>query len=266
MAPWEWLNQWDTILSAVNKKEDLSDVVGEIKMELSRYDARGLQTNEGASDWKKENEYSSWEESEFRVDHQFIISHHGIEHFNGTLLHLAVLNGCAKVVDALIEAGANINAKDKTREECPLHFAIQQNHIDIVNILLTKGASTDAVTTTGSTPLSIATDCGRNHIKELLEKAKAHRSLNATQVEGECSNKRAIVFVGLAVSAIAAVLFATGVVAVELMSVIAAVVIIAAAPVITYSILKLMCAPSSGQLRGVVTIPTSSTSCLAANS
>lgn len=74
---------------------------------------------------------------------------------NLTPLHVAAKNGYQRIVQLLIESGANFNAQTQMiliilifYGETPLHFAAMNGHDNIVNDLLNAGADasiTDAI-------------------------------------------------------------------------------------------------------------------------
>eukprot|EP00752_Nemacystus_decipiens_P003302 g3056.t1 len=61
-----------------------------------------------------------------------------------TPLHLAAQLGRAEVVEALVEAGANVNILGGARAEPPLHLATRYGHTAAMLALLRKGADIDA--------------------------------------------------------------------------------------------------------------------------
>ena len=58
--------------------------------------------------------------------------------FDWTPLHYAIDQGHINVVNFLIKNGANINAKTKSNSN-PLHFASQNGNLEIVTLLVEKG-------------------------------------------------------------------------------------------------------------------------------
>jgi len=84
-----------------------------------------------------------------------------------TPLHLAAHKGHASVVDQLLKAGADIDAKDK-KGYTPLFFAAGEGHVAIVKRLIDDGADQSTVDTDGMSPLLIALKEGHNDIAELL--------------------------------------------------------------------------------------------------
>ena len=60
-----------------------------------------------------------------------------------------------KEVKRLIQAGANINAKDK-KGKTPLHFAAQQGNFELVKLLIENGADVNAKDNAWITPLHLA--------------------------------------------------------------------------------------------------------------
>jgi len=73
---------------------------------------------------------------------------------NVTLLHIAAVGDAdATVLEILLAAGADPNARD-SRGRCPLHYAIRWSRpIEIVNVLLDSGANVNAQTVEGISPL-----------------------------------------------------------------------------------------------------------------
>ncbi|GFR24301.1 ankyrin repeat family protein [Trichonephila clavata] len=84
-----------------------------------------------------------------------------------TLLHYAAEGGCERVIDALIQNGANIEVEDKEKNT-PLHRAAKNGYIDIVNTLIGNGADVNKVTIYGRTPLFLAVAEGHMDIVNTL--------------------------------------------------------------------------------------------------
>jgi ankyrin repeat protein len=61
-------------------------------------------------------------------------------------LHLAAQAGNADAVRALLDRGADINAKDSTHGRTPLIFAVSQNRLDAMKLLIAKGANVRSTT------------------------------------------------------------------------------------------------------------------------
>lgn len=92
--------------------------------------------------------------------------------YNQTLLHCAAVVDNAELTQALIEAGANIDAIDL--EECtPLYRAVSNGSIKVLKILLKAGASTKPYRPGNTSPLHIAVRRGFNLGVKLLIEAKA---------------------------------------------------------------------------------------------
>jgi len=82
------------------------------------------------------------------------------EHINvqssaGTPLHLAVINGKLGIVNALIEKGPNLDLQD-LQGNTPLHIAVKEGKLDIVNALIERCASLNVRSSFMDTPLHLA--------------------------------------------------------------------------------------------------------------
>jgi len=72
------------------------------------------------------------------------------------LMRMAILGGSAKVVEIILDHGANPNKLTSTDGYTYLHDAVSENQIDMVKVLLAKGANPNLKTTKGRTPLYYA--------------------------------------------------------------------------------------------------------------
>ncbi|MGE0873964.1 MAG: ankyrin repeat domain-containing protein [Burkholderiales bacterium] len=81
-----------------------------------------------------------------------------------TALMMASLNGDVRIMEDLVQAGAEINQEGWT----PLHYAAFEGKADAARYLLAKGADKDAVAPNGYTPLMIAARNGKADVAKLL--------------------------------------------------------------------------------------------------
>lgn len=72
-----------------------------------------------------------------------------------TALHVAAKKGATALTQRLLELGAKVDDRDRTRHT-PLHFAAATGHTTVVNVLLHHGADVNARSADGSTPLHYA--------------------------------------------------------------------------------------------------------------
>ena len=99
--------------------------------------------------------------------------------FSGdTPLHTHAGEGRKEVVEILINAGANVNAKNDTGMS-PLHNAVTK---EVVELLIAEGADVNAKNKHGGTPLHEAAASGHKEIVELLIAEGA--DVNAKDVNG----------------------------------------------------------------------------------
>lgn len=75
--------------------------------------------------------------------------------------------GYRKGADALIAAGANINAQDKDGWT-PLHHAVYGAHDKLVSLLLDRGANPAIEAKGGITALDVATQTNREPVKKMI--------------------------------------------------------------------------------------------------
>jgi ankyrin repeat protein len=76
--------------------------------------------------------------------------------------------GAANVVRALIRAGANVDACDGVKHCTALHMAARRGNIEIAEALLDCGADMEARDSLGDTPLRRAVNCGQTGVAALL--------------------------------------------------------------------------------------------------
>ena len=98
-----------------------------------------------------------------------------------TPLHMAARNGIIFVVRFLLNAGADVNAIDR-QHETPLHKAAERIERDVVRFLLDAGAKINARDTQGETPLHMAAGYGNIFVVRFLLDGGADR--NATNLKG----------------------------------------------------------------------------------
>lgn len=88
-------------------------------------------------------------------------------------LILASSQGCTEIVRLLLEAKVEVHRQDNKQRYNALLKAVEYNHIDIVELLLSRGAKVNYSNTFGVTPLMVAAQKGHQAIVELLLSKKA---------------------------------------------------------------------------------------------
>ncbi|RQM23940.1 hypothetical protein B5M09_011187, partial [Aphanomyces astaci] len=82
---------------------------------------------------------------------------------NGTsCLHEAAAHGSVRACKALLERGANLNAS--TKNGTPLHIAVSEGHDKVVDTLVEAGADVNTRNAHGVTPLLLATLMHKPHV------------------------------------------------------------------------------------------------------
>jgi ankyrin repeat protein len=73
------------------------------------------------------------------------------------------------VVQALVRAGADVNACGGVTRTTALHMAARRGHVEIARALLDCGAAIGARDIKGNTPLQRAVNCRKNAVAQLLK-------------------------------------------------------------------------------------------------
>lgn len=89
-------------------------------------------------------------------------------HWTTTFLILAVENDHKQIVEILLNAGADVNAKDYWNGHTPLMLAIQNGNKDIVQMLLSAKADPNLKNNYNNTALRYATEAGNKDIVQIL--------------------------------------------------------------------------------------------------
>jgi cytohesin len=93
-------------------------------------------------------------------------------------LYVAALVGDKKLVNALLDKGADINYNPKNAYDTPLHGAIGEGHEDVAELLISRGADVNAENKDRQTPLHYLAEYMKS--KKLAElMIKHHANVNA---------------------------------------------------------------------------------------
>jgi len=106
----------------------------------------------------------------------------GSEQGYQTPLHNAAGQGDVVDTEALIKAGADVDARDWL-QRTPLHWAAVQGNVAVTKVLLDHGANMYAQDKSGKTPLDIARDLGHTHMLRLLMESNREQVAAATAVQ-----------------------------------------------------------------------------------
>jgi hypothetical protein len=82
-------------------------------------------------------------------------------------LHYAVMKGALAVVNRLLARGADVNSRTKSGTT-PLHTAALYNRYEAAQALLARGADVNAKSVSGATPLTIAQTANYQRMAKLL--------------------------------------------------------------------------------------------------
>ena len=82
----------------------------------------------------------------------------------------AAARGDARTVRLLLANGADVRAVETDGGQTPLHYAARYGHVDVVTDLLAFGAPPNAADKEGQTPLDLAAGRGQKEVVEVLKK------------------------------------------------------------------------------------------------
>ncbi len=85
-----------------------------------------------------------------------------------SLANECAVAGACRLVRVLVDAGAGVNANDGAKRCTPLHMAARRDHVDIAEALLECGADIEARDSVGETPLRRAVNCNQVRVAALL--------------------------------------------------------------------------------------------------
>jgi ankyrin repeat protein len=100
------------------------------------------------------------------------IETHSDKYNGGTALHAAVETVQTDMAEALIKAGAKVNAKDDFNRT-PLHIAVNVKNKELITLLLNNGADVNALDKFKNTPLHVAANAKDKEVIMVLLKAGA---------------------------------------------------------------------------------------------
>ena len=95
---------------------------------------------------------------------------------------LAAASGAVVGVQALIEAGANMNEVN-SRKQSALHLAVQHGHGPVVDLLVKAGANVELVDKYMNTPLSKAKAKGMDNMVMVMDAVKARKKRKSTMMQ-----------------------------------------------------------------------------------
>ncbi len=106
------------------------------------------------------------------------------EHYKYTALTLAAINNYAQIVEALVNAGANMDMQNKSGNTA-LIFAAKKNHHETVEILVNAGANLDIQNNKKNTALILAVK--KRHIQIVKILLSAGADVNIENKDNGCT-------------------------------------------------------------------------------
>eukprot|EP01036_Dinobryon_divergens_P022948 gene22948-31253_t len=98
-------------------------------------------------------------------------------------LYIATLGCHVKVVEILLNSGANVNINSARNKETPLTISAYKGYSVIVALLCQKGANLEALNNEGCTALHAAAEKGHSMLAEILLNGGA--DIDAQDMDGE---------------------------------------------------------------------------------
>src|SRR5215813_6704187 len=66
-------------------------------------------------------------------------------HIGTTPLHCAAHRGFLEIVQALLDAGADVMSRESCSETIPLHWAAEGGHLEVARLLINQGSGVNAL-------------------------------------------------------------------------------------------------------------------------
>jgi uncharacterized protein len=95
-------------------------------------------------------------------------------------LHLAAQSGTVAAVAALLDKGADINGRDKTHGRTPLVFATSRDRLEVVQLLLKRGADARLATTVVDYQTRASADNEARKTRDKIMSATTGRNIDST--------------------------------------------------------------------------------------
>lgn len=119
--------------------------------------------------------------------------------YGATPLHYACYFGNRRVIDFLLDLGANINSLDQENNSC-LHYAVNSGCTKTVKKMLLRGANKNLKNNEGKTAYDLANDMNNLEIAKILEKKNLIRKficMESELLEFESSRNDLALFITL---------------------------------------------------------------------
>ena len=97
-----------------------------------------------------------------------------LEEHDGPVLVTASSRGYCNIVNALLDAKADVHARDSGTRKTALHLASHKGHVDVASALLEFKADVNSDDRFGMTPLQYASERGHLNVVHALLESKAH--------------------------------------------------------------------------------------------
>jgi len=106
-----------------------------------------------------------------KLDKEFCFNINNYDEYGNTFLMAAIINQNVKMVNILLDHGANIH-RENNAENTPLIIAVWNGNLEIVKLLVNAGADIEDTNNWNTSLIQIAKDNGHTEIVEYLKELK----------------------------------------------------------------------------------------------